>query len=84
MKAPSPAVVRSPGLRPQAVASDRIAHQGVPRNVRTMRALRCFGVAEDAALGVDLARVSVGSLPWLGHLGLHRERLWKSKHNRHD
>ena len=81
---PSPAVVRSPGHRPQGVTLDCIAQQSVPRNVLTMRALRCFGVAEDAGRGVDLVRVSVGSLPVAWELGLRREGLWKSKHNPHD
>ena len=76
--------MRSPGHRPQGVTLDCIAQESVPRNVLTMRALRCFGVAEDAGRGVDLVRVSVGSLPVAWELGLRREGLWKPKHNPHD
>jgi ATP-dependent DNA helicase RecG len=51
---PSSIVIRSPGGLPEPVTVENIRETNAPRNLAVIRALRRFGLAEDAGMGVDL------------------------------
>lgn len=51
---PSSVVIRSPGGLPEPVTVENIRETNAPRNLAVIRALRRFGLAEDAGMGVDV------------------------------
>ena len=51
---PSSVVVRSPGGLPEPVTVENIRETNAPRNIAVIRALRRFGLAEDAGMGVGV------------------------------
>jgi ATP-dependent DNA helicase RecG len=51
---PSSVVVRSPGGFPEPVTVENIRETNAPRNLAVIRALRRFGLAEDAGMGIDV------------------------------
>jgi ATP-dependent DNA helicase RecG len=51
---PSSVIVRSPGGLPEPVTVENIRETSAPRNLAVIRALRRFGLAEDAGMGVDV------------------------------
>lgn len=50
---PSSIVIRSPGGLPEPVTVENIRTANAPRNIAVIRALRRFGLAEDAGMGVS-------------------------------
>jgi ATP-dependent DNA helicase RecG len=51
---PSAVQIRSPGGLPEPVTVDNIRETSAPRNLEVIRALRLFGLAEDAGRGIDV------------------------------
>jgi ATP-dependent DNA helicase RecG len=51
---PSAIQIRSPGGLPEPVTVDNIRETTAPRNLSVIRALRLFGLAEDAGRGIDV------------------------------
>ncbi len=51
---PSSVVIRSPGGLPEPVTVENIRETNAPRNLAVIRALRRFGLAEDAGMGIDV------------------------------
>jgi ATP-dependent DNA helicase RecG len=51
---PSSVQIRSPGGLPEPVTVDNIRETTAPRNLTVIRALRLFGLAEDAGRGIDV------------------------------
>lgn len=51
---PSAVQIRSPGGLPEPVTVDNIRETTAPRNLAVIRALRLFGLAEDAGRGIDV------------------------------
>lgn len=51
---PSFVVIRSPGGLPEPVTIENIRETTAPRNLGVIRALRQFGLAEDAGMGIDV------------------------------
>lgn len=51
---PSSVVIRSPGGLPEPVTVENIRETNAPRNLAVIQALRRFGLAEDAGMGVDV------------------------------
>jgi ATP-dependent DNA helicase RecG len=49
---PSSVMIRSPGGLPEPVTVENIRTANAPRNIAVIRALRRFGLAEDAGMGV--------------------------------
>jgi ATP-dependent DNA helicase RecG len=51
---PSAVQIRSPGGLPEPVTVDNMRETTAPRNLGVIRALRLFGLAEDAGRGIDV------------------------------
>jgi ATP-dependent DNA helicase RecG len=51
---PSSVVITSPGGLPEPVTVENIREASAPRNIEVIRALRHFGLAEDAGRGIDV------------------------------
>jgi ATP-dependent DNA helicase RecG len=51
---PSSVLIRSPGGLPEPVTVENIRETSAPRNMSVIRALRAFGLAEDAGRGIDV------------------------------
>lgn len=51
---PSSVVIVSPGGLPEPVTVENIREASAPRNIEVIRALRHFGLAEDAGRGIDV------------------------------
>jgi ATP-dependent DNA helicase RecG len=51
---PSSVLIRSPGGLPEPVTVENIRETSAPRNISVIRALRSFGLAEDAGRGIDV------------------------------
>ena len=51
---PSSVLIRSPGGLPEPVTIENIRETSAPRNMSVIRALRGFGLAEDAGRGIDV------------------------------